>query len=370
MASLRCRSILSKQQFRIMSSLLICAIFTIVSSTQALDISPSLSNVVNVSEVLHLNVAQQDEFELANAIKDKIRILCWVMTQPKDHTEKALTVRATWGKRCNILYFVSTTAVTLPKYDNVTVWETEPPLETAVFNGNESRGILWGKVKLGFQYAYDHYFDKADWFLKADDDTYVVLENLRHLLLDKDPADPIYYGCNLNVPFLAKPNEFVSGGAGYVLSKEALKRFIEKSLPDKDLCREGIAGPEDVEISKCLRNVGVTLGDSRDSKGLMRFFPLAPQKHTTPTAKNFDYGTISYWQYFPYPQEWGLECCSDATISFHYIDRPSMYMLEYLIYHLHPFGIKPQLTGSNIKDKVRSYLLQKKPCNITKSIKN
>ena len=38
---------------------------------------------------------------------------------------------------------------------------------------------------------------------------------------------------------------------GYVLSKEALKRFVEQALPDTSKCKT--EGPEDVEIGKCTR---------------------------------------------------------------------------------------------------------------------
>ncbi len=37
-----------------------------------------------------------------------MKILCWAMTTPSQHEKNAKHVKATWGKRCDILYFVST----------------------------------------------------------------------------------------------------------------------------------------------------------------------------------------------------------------------------------------------------------------------
>ena len=50
-----------------------------------------------------------DEILGSYNITKSSRLLCWVMTNPKNHDAKAQKVKQTWGKRCNILLFMSST---------------------------------------------------------------------------------------------------------------------------------------------------------------------------------------------------------------------------------------------------------------------
>lgn len=43
----------------------------------------------------------------AEQLKAKVRVLCWVMTNPKNHEKKARHIKATWARRCNKLVFIS-----------------------------------------------------------------------------------------------------------------------------------------------------------------------------------------------------------------------------------------------------------------------
>lgn len=254
---------------------------------------------------------------LADGLFKNVRILCWVMTAPQNLEKKTRHAKATWAQRCNKVLFMSS----VENQDFPTVG-----LET-----KEGRDQLYWKTIKAFQYVHDHHLADADWFMKADDDTYVVLDNLRWLLSKHNPEKPLYFGRKFK-PFVKQG--YMSGGAGYVLSKEALRRFVT-AFKEKTCTHS--SSVEDLALGKCMESIKVEAGDSRDPLGKETFHPFVPEHLLIRDYLPKDFW---YWNYNYYPPVEGPGCCSDLTVSFHYVDSTKMYELEYFTYHLRPYGYK------------------------------
>lgn len=117
--------------------------------------------------------------------KRQPKVLCFVLTTSSvANEEKRSAVRETWGKRCDKLLFVE---------KGSRLAEINGVLRVPVVE--ESRKELWHKVLKAFTHVYRRYLDDFDWFMKADDDTYLIVERLKQFLSERSSPDkPIYFG--------------------------------------------------------------------------------------------------------------------------------------------------------------------------------
>ncbi|XP_052762008.1 glycoprotein-N-acetylgalactosamine 3-beta-galactosyltransferase 1-like [Mya arenaria] len=209
----------------------------------------------------------------------------------------------------------------------------------------EGRDHLTAKVRYALKYAYEKHRHEFDWFLKCDDDTYVIMENLRHMLASIDHNNPSYMGFHMKVRFIRHShyvkNGYMSGGGGYVISSRALHDVVRIGFKNGSCLLDG--GSEDVEMGKCLQASGVKVLSTLDVSGEETFHASKMYDHLTANPKTFwlkDYA----WN----NNSMGRMCCSRYSVTYHYVRPDEMYIFHQLLYHTEVLGILRPLVPDKI----------------------
>ncbi|CAG2165153.1 unnamed protein product [Oppiella nova] len=283
-------------------------------------------NLDDYNEYMKPNKSDLDipQHTAINSMLQRPRLLCMVTTTPDYHDTKAIAVNETWGKRCDTLLYVSSQT-----YEGLDVIKSNCSIE--------NHDYLWCKNREGLVEAHRRYNGSYDWLFKADDDTYVVIENLIHLVSGHNPSEAIWFGQAFHEPI--RNITFFTGGPGYIFSAEAVNRLVTSFETKRKYCDiSEEKGPDDVYFAACLEGSGTVMGDDRDSLGEPRFFHFAPDAWLNP------HDTVYHkkaWlkNYATYNYSAGMQCCSSSTVSFHYVTPDYMYVLEFLLYKLKVQGI-------------------------------
>jgi glycoprotein-N-acetylgalactosamine 3-beta-galactosyltransferase len=293
-----------------------------------------------------------DESEVAPSARPYPRIFCYVNTISSYHKSHAQLVADTWGQRCDKLVFFSNVTGTMVANANTPM---ERSYDIIKMNAPADYYHLWLKHREVVQYVYDHYRHDYDWFYKADDDAYVIVDNFRAYLRRPEivmnhKRQPMHLGKRFNltadrVRDLIQDKQlaarwwkrwdrlvFNSGGPGYAMNRLFLDKFVA-SMKDKSCLSESWAeySPEDTGTTYCMMWHDVLPWDTRDVHGRPRWHAANPggEYGMTPAVAK------GYWLDFHQGiggLRWGKDCCATDSIGWHYIKGPTMYHMERMLY--------------------------------------
>uniref|UniRef100_A0A1I8FCL0 N-acetylgalactosaminide beta-1,3-galactosyltransferase n=1 Tax=Macrostomum lignano TaxID=282301 RepID=A0A1I8FCL0_9PLAT len=170
--------------------------------------------------------------------------------------------------------------------------------------------------------------DQFDFVLKADDDTFVVVENLRLLLAPLDPGQPVHLGRWFFYDRDPKQS-YMSGGGGYVLSRAAVRLFSGQSRAisfNTQRVRPAGAhcgGLEDGHVS-FKSGSEICRQPRRGGSG-----PVPP--HQRRVHDRLGAREMPPWMWeINYYKFRAKKCVSSVAATFHYTDN--LYLMEFLLY--------------------------------------
>ncbi|CAF3993703.1 unnamed protein product [Rotaria sordida] len=273
------------------------------------------------------------------------RLFCFILTSQSNLENRSRAIYETWGHRCGRFVFItrlnSSTSYTI--YDNQYKYlkEDQLPIQYIPTLPNKVRSTLLFLNK---------YYSNYDWYLKADDDTYIIVENLLRFLVStiKRRPKPVLYG------YRFREDYYVSGGGGYVLIRKGLNLFGSYINNDSRYfeCKSPM---EDIMVGSCFKRIFeiapkdetkdlITVGETIDDEGRERFHPQPFRVHFNGPLNKI----ARYWIYDKafHHNLFGYESISETTISFHYTQPEDMYQMDSLLYHIREFDKEVCLSHS------------------------
>lgn len=266
----------------------------------------------------------RDSTALSDTLAKQISVLCFVHRNnvQKDHVR---FISNTWGSRCTKMMFFDNEYTNVRGVVSLKRNDTHKPTAEDLY-----------------LHLFQNYSMKFDWFLNTDGDTYVVMENLRYLLYPYDPSQAIAIGYCKNGAYTEKNTttenkfQYYSGAAGYVLSREAVKRLELGFRIGRECVKfKKIRNNDDQRIGICLDEMNVHSGQSEDQHGKKRFIDISLNDYLLPKEKT----EFPYPWYSDYKVDHRLDKISNYSITFHGVNSPDMHLYDYLIYQLRPYGL-------------------------------
>ncbi|XP_017141706.2 chondroitin sulfate synthase 1 isoform X3 [Drosophila miranda] len=217
---------------------------TVLKNYRALEIVKRCNlrptNLKTPNEIIGL----EDEDTIQNSQRNLVFV--GVMTAKSFLEGRARAVYDTWGKEVpgRIAFFSSEGSYSeeLPVVGLKNVDDRYPPQK---------------KSFMMLYYMYEHYIDRFEWFIRADDDVYMEPNKLERFLRSIDSSKPQFIGQagkgnseEFGLLSLEFDENFCMGGPGVILSSETLRRVA----PHIPTCLKNLYSThEDVEVGRCVQ---------------------------------------------------------------------------------------------------------------------
>lgn len=257
----------------------------------------------------HVKAPSKDELKQysdsqVQELNNQVRVYCVIMVQPKILVYWATAVD-TWSKHCDKPVFYTS--------------EASKALEAVDLNEQDE----WARLRKALKHAFENAGDLR-WFFVAQPTTFAIIENLKYLVLTKDPREPFYMGNAMKSGEL----EYVAYDSGIILSYEALKRLVHV-FEDEDKCPERGRAlwklSEDKQLAVCLKYTGVFAENGEDSHGKGLFNSKSVNNLITDSMRDNPNNVVE-------------GCCSDMAVTFGGMTPNQMQVMMFGVYRLRPYG--------------------------------
>ncbi|XP_069966792.1 chondroitin sulfate synthase 1 isoform X4 [Bactrocera oleae] len=259
---------------------------TVLKNYRALEIvkrcSMKPSGQQNPFEIIGMN---PEEETIKSSQKNLVFV--GVMTAQNFIEGRARAVYDTWGKEVpgRIAFFSSegSHSKELPVIGLKNVDDRYPPQK---------------KSFMMLYYMYEHYIDKFEWFIRADDDVYIEPEKLERFLRSIDSSKPQFIGQagkgnseEFGLLSLEFDENFCMGGPGVILSSETLRRVA----PHIPTCLKNLYSThEDVEVGRCVQKfAGIPCTWNYEMQYIMRHNSSGPYAFTGKLKRKEIHNAIS-----------------------------------------------------------------------------
>jgi glycoprotein-N-acetylgalactosamine 3-beta-galactosyltransferase len=276
------------------------------------------------------------------------KILCLILTQESSHATRLDAILETWGQKCDRIVAASD--------------KDDPSRHAYHIQSETGYWGIWDKLMQSLRMIVLEQQLEFDWILKADDDTYVIMENLRSFLSNTSSSNikddvPLIYGRTMPWPRLVElktfggwfetPNDkafrdrfyakfpdkkqrlvYAHGGPGYVMNSMYVQALIRAYFHSPSV--DAVHGRVSEDLANAvtmLYNFNVTPQTTMD---------LVEQKERShPESPRTMYDNPKW---LPWVQENiqnrgdGPACCSSSSISYHHVNHREMRLLHYQLY--------------------------------------